>query len=291
MTNVVNPQVLVDAEVFDPAGDKIGKVGEVYLRDDSQQPAWIMVKSGLFNNKETMVPLQGAKMSEQGIQVGVSKDKIKDAPRLDPEGHLSEQDSTELYRYYGISPEVPNSRGPVDSPMPSGQQQRGSRQPTAGQRPSGRPAAGQRPADQQAADQQAEMIRSEERLNVGTERVESGRVRLRKYVVTEQQQVTVPVSHEEVHVEREPISAADRDRMTGDAGKLKESEQEVVLHEEKPVVRTETVPVERVRLGTDTVTDEQTVGGEVHKERIDIDGDQQTQQARRDAKRRPGSVN
>ncbi|HEX3781885.1 MAG TPA: PRC and DUF2382 domain-containing protein [Pseudonocardiaceae bacterium] len=287
MTNVVNPQALVDAEVFDPTGEKIGKVGEVYLREDSQQPAWIMVKSGLFNNHETMIPLQGAKMSENGIQVGVSKDKIKEAPRFDPQGHLSEQDSAQLYSYYGIRPEVPNSRGPVDGPRPGTGQQRGAQQnkQRGAQQDKGR-GAGQGSAQGGAG--QAEMVRSEERLNVGTERVESGRVRLRKHVVTEQQQVTVPVSHEEVRVEREPISEAERGRMGDKQRALQDSEQEVVLHEEKPVVRTETVPVERVRLGTDTVTEEQTVGGEVRKERIDIDGDQRAEQPR---KRRPGSVN
>jgi uncharacterized protein (TIGR02271 family) len=256
MTNTMNAGSLVDAEVFDPAGDKIGKVGEVYLRDDSQQPAWIMVKSGLFNNHETMVPLQGAHMHEHGIQVGVTKDKIKEAPEMDPRGHLSEQDSARLYRHYGIQPEVPNSRGPVDAPRPGTQQgkQRGNAQAKQGN--------------------QTEMIRSEERLNVGTEQVESGRVRLRKYVVTEEQQVTVPVSHEEVRVEREPIDASQRGRLPEGDAKLGDAEQEVVLHAEKPVVRTETVPVERVRVGTETVTEEQTVGGEVHKERIDVEPDE-----------------
>ncbi|HWC81796.1 MAG TPA: PRC and DUF2382 domain-containing protein [Pseudonocardiaceae bacterium] len=299
MADVMNPQTLVDAEVFDPSGDKIGKVGEVYLREDSQQPAWIMVKSGLFNNHETMVPLQGAHMGEHGIQVGVDKDRIKDAPHMDPHGHLSEQDSAELYRHYGMRPEVPGTRGPVDSPRPN----QGRAQSQAGQQRSAGQAgqqrsdaqARQRPGPQQAqprsggrrgaAEEQAEMIRSEERLNVGTEQVESGRVRLRRYVVTEQQQVTVPVSHEEVRIEREPIGERDRGRMRGDPAKLGESEQEVVLHEEKPVVRTETVPVERVRVGTDTVTEEQTVGGEVHKERVDVEPDERAQR-----KRRPGSV-
>jgi uncharacterized protein (TIGR02271 family) len=257
MTNTMNAGSLVDAEVFDPSGDKIGKVGEVYLRDDSQQPAWIMVKSGMFNNHETMVPLQGARMHEHGIQVGVSKDKIKEAPELDPRGRLSEQDSARLYRHYGIQPEVPNSRGPVDAPRPD----RGSGSRSG----SGKP---------------TEMIRSEERLNVGTEQVESGRVRLRKYVVTEQQQVTVPVSHEEVRVEREPIDANQRGRIPDGGGKLGDAEQEVVLHEQKPVVHTETVPVERVRVGTETVTEEQTVGGEVHKERVDVEPDERARRQR-----------
>jgi uncharacterized protein (TIGR02271 family) len=114
------------------------------------------------------------------------------------------------------------------------------------------------------------MTRSEERLNVGTNTEQVGRARLRKYVVTEQQQVNVPVQHEEVRLDREPITDANRDAaVSGPA--ISESEHEVTLHAERPVVETEAVPVERVRLNKETVTDEQTVGGEVRKEQIEAD--------------------
>ena len=114
------------------------------------------------------------------------------------------------------------------------------------------------------------MTRSEEELRVGTEKVEAGRARLRKYVVTEQQSVQVPVTREEVRVEREPITDANRgDALSGAA--ITEEEHEVVLHEERPVVTTEAVPVERVRLGTETVTDQETVTGEVRKEQVELD--------------------
>jgi uncharacterized protein (TIGR02271 family) len=114
------------------------------------------------------------------------------------------------------------------------------------------------------------MTLSEERLRVGTETVETGRVRLRKYVVTEMVTQTVPVSHEEVRLEREPITDANRDQaMTGEP--IGEAEQEITLHEQRPVVATETVPVERVRLATDTVQGEEDVSGQVRKERIDLD--------------------
>jgi uncharacterized protein (TIGR02271 family) len=114
------------------------------------------------------------------------------------------------------------------------------------------------------------MTRSEERLNVGTQREQTGRARLRKYVVTENQQVNVPVEREQVRLEREPITDANRDDALSGPD-LTESEHEVTLHADRPVVDTETVPVERVRLGKETVTDEQTVGGEVRKERIEAD--------------------
>jgi uncharacterized protein (TIGR02271 family) len=116
------------------------------------------------------------------------------------------------------------------------------------------------------------MIRSEERLNVGTERVESGRVRLRKHVVTEQQTVTVLFGHDEVRLVREPITAENGEGAF-DNPVLAEAVFEIVLMEERPLVTKETVPVERVRLTTESVTEAQSVTGEVRKERIELDGD------------------
>ena len=87
------------------------------------------------------------------------------------------------------------------------------------------------------------MTRSEEQLKVGTEQVETGRPRLRKHVVTEQQTVTVPVSREEVRVEREPITDANRDQAVAGPD-ISEEEHEVVLTEERPVVRKEQIETE-----------------------------------------------
>jgi len=115
------------------------------------------------------------------------------------------------------------------------------------------------------------MTRSEERVHVGTESVETGRARLRKYVVTENVTQTVPVSHEDVRIEREPITDANRgDALAG--GDLTSEEHEVTLHAEQPVVEKETVPVERVRLGTETVTGTEQIDEQVRKEEIDTDG-------------------
>ena len=114
------------------------------------------------------------------------------------------------------------------------------------------------------------MTRSEERLHVGTERVQTGRARLRKYVVTEQQNVTVPVSHEEVRLEREPITDGNVDDALSGPD-ISEEEHEVVLTEERPVIAKETVPVERIRLGTETVTDTEQVSADVRKEEITLE--------------------
>jgi uncharacterized protein (TIGR02271 family) len=116
------------------------------------------------------------------------------------------------------------------------------------------------------------MTRSEERLNVGTQREQTGKARLRKHVVTEQQSVTVPVEREEVRLEREPITDANVDAARGGPA-ISEEEHELTLHAERPVVDTEAVPVERVRLGKETRTGQETVAGEVRKEQVELDGD------------------
>src|SRR5918998_1498313 len=116
------------------------------------------------------------------------------------------------------------------------------------------------------------MTRSEEELHVGTAQRERGRARLRKYVVTEQVQQTVPVQREEVRVEREPITEGNVDQAVS-GPEISEEEHEVVLHEEQPVVEKRAVPKERVRMDKETVTEDQTVSEQVRKERIEADGD------------------
>jgi uncharacterized protein (TIGR02271 family) len=116
------------------------------------------------------------------------------------------------------------------------------------------------------------MTRSEEELRTGTERHATGRVRLRKWVETENVTVTVPVQREQVRIEREPITDANRDAAMAGPD-ISEEEHEVTLYEEQPVVDKVTVPRERVRLDKDVVTDEEHVSEELRKERIEVDGD------------------
>jgi len=97
--------------------------------------------------------------------------------------------------------------------------------------------------------------------------VETGRARLRKFVVTEEQTVTVPVTHEEVRVVREPLSPGD----SVDDVTIGEAQTDVVLTEERVVVGKETVPVEKVQLGTEAVTEQQQVTEAVRKEQIEFD--------------------
>jgi uncharacterized protein (TIGR02271 family) len=252
-------QHLFGADVYEQDGGKIGSAGQVYLDNRSGEPEWLTVKTGLFGTKETFVPLQQASVTGDRVVVPFSKDRIKDAPRIDADGNLTPEEEEELYRYYGLS--GTGTENITDSST--------DRYTHSDQYVTDTARESHTEHRESRADDDA-MTRSEERLRAGTRTEEAGRARLRKYVVTEQQQVDVPVRREEVRLEREPITDANRGPATSGPD-ITESEHEVTLRAERPVVETEAVPVERVRLGKETVEDTETVQGEVRKEQIDFD--------------------
>jgi uncharacterized protein (TIGR02271 family) len=250
--------------MVDPAGDKLGTIDAIYLDDETGLPEWATVTSGLFAAKTTFVPLAQAQATGDSVQVPYHKDQVTDAPTMQADGSLSQDDEAKLYRHYGL--DYTESRS--DSGLPADERDRDGDgvydevQDTA----VGRDTSG--PITDDA------MTRSEEELRVGTQTREAGRVRLRKYVTTEQVAQTVPVQREEVRFEREPITDANLDAATSGPA-ISEEEHEVTLHEETPVVEKRVVPRERVRLDTETVTDERQVREEIRKEQIEVDDQDQ----------------
>jgi uncharacterized protein (TIGR02271 family) len=259
--------------VLSTDGEKIGSIGQIYADDDSGQPTWVTVKTGLFGTSESFVPLEGAQRQGDDIVVPYSKDQVKDAPRVDTDGHLDPAEEDRLYDHYqlgGGRTYTDTATGRDTDYTTTGRD--ADYTTTAGTgRYDDADARGTVGRDTSGPTTDDAMTRSEERLNVGKEKQAAGRARLRKYVTTENVTQTVPVEREEVRIEREPITDANRDAaMSGPD--LSDEEHEVTLHEERPVVEKETVPVERVRLDKETVTDEVTVDEDVRKERIDTDG-------------------
>jgi uncharacterized protein (TIGR02271 family) len=246
------------ATAVDHDGEKIGTIDEIYADADTDKPEWLAVKTGLFGMKLSFIPI--AEASETGGQVRVPYDnqQVKDAPAVEREGELSQEEEANLYRHYGLD----YSEAHSNAGLP-----RGDGRDTVGHDTSG-------PTTDDA------MTRSEEELRVGKTSRERGRARLRKYIVTEQVQRTVPVQREEVRIEREPITDAN----VGDATagpEISEEEHEVTLHEEEVVVAKRNVPKERVRLDKDTVTEDHTVSEQVRKEQIEAEGDADTTPRRR----------
>jgi uncharacterized protein (TIGR02271 family) len=233
---------LIGATAYDQGGQKVGDVATLYLDQATGEPEWVTIKTGLFGRKETFVPVALAhQRGPHEVEFAADKDTITGAPEVDPEGQLAQSEESRLYQHYGL---------------PYGEH----RSPTG------------LPETETGGQTDEAMTRSEEQMRVGTATEQTGRVRLRKYVVTETVQQSVPVSHEEVRVEREPITEANRGAaMSGP--EISEAEYEVTLHAERPVVEKETVPVERVRLVKERITGEETVSGEIRKEHIETEDD------------------
>ncbi|PYY35578.1 DUF2382 domain-containing protein [Curtobacterium sp. MCPF17_046] len=309
-TNNINS--VFDAKVIDPDGQKVGTVKQVYVDNTDGHPLFASVSTGLFGTSESFVPLEGADLTGDELRVAYDKDRIKDAPRIDADGDLSDDEQDRIFDHYGLGSSTGATTGtrtdddtvgvdpdltPTDpaAAHTTGDTTTATDDRTAGaagydttadatgvadsDTVTGRHASGDvtdvdRSAghDTSGANTDDAMTRSEERLDVGTQKVQTGRARLRKHVVTEQQSVTVPVQHEEVRLETEPITDGNVGAAT-DGPALSDEEHEVTLSEERVVVDKETVPVERVRLGTETVTEQQQVSEDVAHEEIELDED------------------
>jgi uncharacterized protein (TIGR02271 family) len=246
-------QAVIGRTVYSTDGDKIGNIRQVYLNDRTEEPEFFTVETGLLGTNENFVPVAEAQVADDRVTVPYPKDQVKNAPNIAPDGHISEEQEQELHAYYGLSTssyagtDLGDRDVDVDTSRSEGYDTSG---PTT----------------------DSAMTRSEEQLRVGTQAQETGRARLRKWVETETETVTVPVKKEKAVLEREPIT----DGNVGDAlegPEISEEEHEVVLSEERVVVDKTVEPVERVRLGTETVTEQQQVSEEVRKEHIEVEGD------------------
>lgn len=264
---------LANATAYDVDGDKVGGVKDVYVNDTTGQPDFVSVNHGLFGGGDSIVPLRGHTLRDGELHLAFQKDRIEDAPDLDENGHLTTEDQDAFYRHYGLE----NTQDVTTYETGNRFAETGA----AGAAGAGAGyAAGERTdvdterrdvvdADRRDVADNGEIIRSEEQLNVSKDRVETGEVRLRKYVVNETENVEVPVEREEVRVVREPITDADRANYDGNIG---EQEASVTLSEDRVNVSKESVPVEKVSLEKDTVRDTETVSEEVRKERFETDG-------------------
>jgi uncharacterized protein (TIGR02271 family) len=251
MERVRNYDAWIGSDAFDRTGEKVGGIDQIFYDDATGRPEWVAVRTGWFGTNITYVPIAGSTVEgEDGLRLAYDKDLIKDAPNVDVDDHLTADQERTLYAHYGFAWDDADVAGYGYGD-----------------------AYGQERADRDyVGNGDDAMTRSEEELRVGTERREAGRARLRKYVVTEHQQVTVPVSREEVRLEREPITDENVEEALSGPD-ITEAEHEVITYEERPVVAKETVPKERVRLTKDTVTDTEEVGADVRKEQIDLDAE------------------
>jgi uncharacterized protein (TIGR02271 family) len=256
--NISDPNTVIGAPVRSTDGERLGRIESIYLDNETNRPAWAAVRTGLFGGHVSLVPLGQSTWDGSDLTVPFDKAALMDAPHHDPDTAISSADEEDLYRHYGLRTGTPGPREHNEHAGGDSPRDRAGEPGIEGRDISG-------PTTDEA------MTRSEERLHVGTEQREAGRARLRKHIVTENVSTTVPVSHEEVTVEREPVTDSNRGEAMSGAD-LSEEEHELTLTEERATVHKETVPVERVRLGTETVTEQQQVDETVRKEQIEAEG-------------------
>ncbi|MGY1793606.1 PRC and DUF2382 domain-containing protein [Geodermatophilus sp. SYSU D00525] len=301
----------IGSTVQGPDGEKIGTVESFFVDDRTGAPTWVAVSTGLFGTRHSIVPATQAAFVDGVLSVPVHKDAVRSAPHLGGD-HLGPEEEAALRQHYGLTagaapgvpagqPWAPTGTGPApagaapatDVPAP------GAAVTDTPTRPVPPPATTTRTTTEQAAaplppehtprhaapTTDGAMTRSEEQLRVAIEQVATTRVRLVKYVVTEEVQVTVPIRREEIRVEHVPLDAPDLPGEslapaggtapvtgapaagTGTAG----LPGEIVLHAERPVVSVEVVPVERVRLATEVVQGQERISEQVQREQIVVD--------------------
>jgi sporulation protein YlmC with PRC-barrel domain len=163
--------------LVDRDGDKIGKVEDIYLDRSSGEPEWIAVKTGMFGSNVTFVPIHDASPAGDDLRVSYEKGQVKDAPNVDPDGELSPEEERRLYEHYSRANYDEWTADSEDRTEAAyGRDTREDRDFDDDDTATG---------DSSGPTTDDAMTRSEHALRVGTQRRETGRARLRKYVETE----------------------------------------------------------------------------------------------------------
>lgn len=253
-------QKAVGQNLLDRNTDKVGTIDDIYVDTDTGKPEWAVVTSGMFGKKAAFVPLLDAAAAKDGIQVVFEKAEIKDAPQMEPDGQLTQEQEASLYRHYGLQ----YTEDASSSGLP------GAQAPQAPPKSQAPPKCGEAVRDTSGPNTDNAMTRSEEQMRVGTIKRPSQTVGLKKTIVSENVTTTVPVQKETARVEREPITDQNRgEAMRG--GDLTTEEAEMTLSEDEVVVEKQVAPVERVRLDKDVEVEQREVNESVRKEKIDVE--------------------
>jgi uncharacterized protein (TIGR02271 family) len=264
--------------VYDPDGDKIGKVDDLFV-DENDQPEYIGVKMGLLGIRSTLIPWQMVEVREAESTLIVSADdaQVKDGPTFDDDKEITPEFESEVYSYYGLQ-----QSGSTEDRGTYAEYSTGTTGESAGpgmamgdtdsgefreHPPQQEGVSGEGVEDLKDEDE-LRVQRTEEELAAGTREREAGAMRIRKRVRTDREQIEVPTRHEEVTVDRVPVEE-------GEATEAEIGEDEVVVPvtEEEVVVEKRPVAKEEVRIRKDVVEDTETVEEDVRREEVEVEDD------------------
>jgi uncharacterized protein (TIGR02271 family) len=226
-------------EVYDQSGSKIGKVDDLFV-DESDQPEYIGVKMGLLGTSSTLIPWEAVSSTDdegRTVTVATDKETAKNGPAFDDDREITPEFENEVYSYYGLS-------------RASTTEEPGAYQGT-----------------QTTDEDELRVQRTEEELAAGTREREAGALNVRKRVRTDRERIEVPTRHEEVTVERVPVSEG----TAATEAQIGEEQVSIPLTEEEVVVEKRPVAKEEVRIRKDVVEDTEVVEEDVRREEIDVE--------------------
>ncbi len=270
--------------VVDQDGSKIGKVDDLFL-DENDRPEYFGVKMGFLGTSSTLIPADIATVDkERGfIEVSQTKDSVKNGPAFNDDHEITPEYENEVRSYYSLGAtngtEDRGSYGDYEGGEHSGAGTTGST--SAGTVGSGMSMGDTESGEFREHDRNEEGVaqsgsdlededelrvqRSEEELRAGTREREAGSMRVRKRVRTDRERIEVPVKHEEVSVERVPVSGEATEAQIG------EDEVSIPVTEEEVVVSKKAVAKEEIRLRKDVVEGTEVVEEDVRREEVDIE--------------------
>jgi uncharacterized protein (TIGR02271 family) len=271
MESLENLTQLRGKTVYGRDGEKVGKVEDFYVDEETGEPEWMGLGTGFFGTKHVIVPVAGYSIRDEDVYVPYEKDMIKDAPDIDSD-EIDEERGGQLYEYYGLRRNYYQDEGQRGAQSGTGMTgQTGtsmsgqSQAPMTGQSENEMTGRSQAPMTSQESSQS--VTRHEEDLHVGTRNVEAGRVRLRKWVETQPVSEDVQLRRETARIERQPLNEP---ATNADLG---EREIELTLEREEPVVEKQVMAKERVTLNKDVEERIERVEAQLGRERVEVDGD------------------
>jgi uncharacterized protein (TIGR02271 family) len=261
--------------VYDPDGDKIGKVDDLFV-DENDQPEYISVKMGLLGTRSTLIPWELVEVRDTESTLIVSADEahVKDGPTFDDDQDITPEFEGEVYSYYGLQQSgsaeergayadySSSDPGAVGPGMREGDTETGEFRGHS----EGDEGVAQTGSDLEDEDE-LRVQRSEEELAAGTREREAGQLKVRKRVRTDRETIEVPTRHEEVTVERVPVEGEASEAQIG------EDEVSVPVTEEEVVVEKRPVAKEEVRIRKDVVEDTEVVEEDVRREEVEVEDD------------------
>jgi uncharacterized protein (TIGR02271 family) len=262
--------------VYDQAGEKIGKVDDLFV-DESDQPEYIGVRMGFLGTSSTLIPWEAVSSTDdegRAITVATDKDMAKSGPAFDDDREITPEFEQQVYSYYGLSrssgsdgsygsyySEESTEAGTVGPGMSMGDTETGEFREHA----ITDEGVNQSQSDDLEDEDELRVQRTEEELRAGTRERQAGALNVRKRVRTDREQIEVPTRHEEVTIDRVPIDSETSGAEIGDDEvSIPVTEEEVVV-EKRPVVK------EEVRIRKDVVEDTEVVEEDVRREEVEID--------------------